>query len=73
MDEHRRDVDAFALEQLCVRRFQRIGGDQPFTEAEPDPKVFADVLVVDSVDLRIRDRSARIGEQPVVQRELGIA
>ena len=72
MNEDRSDIDAFALEQLCVHGFECVGGEQPLAKSQPDAQVVADVGIVDRVDLRSRDVATRIGQKAIMQTQLGI-
>jgi hypothetical protein len=72
LEEQRRHVDR-PLEQAHVAALDRARGEQPVAEAQQQAVVVARVLVPQALDLRRRDRAARLLHQRGVQAPLGVA
>ncbi len=73
MDEQRRHVDAFAFEQTDVGSLEGRRAQQAIAKLQPNPKVVARVGIDDGGDVVFRYPRPRIGEQHLVQGDLGAA
>jgi hypothetical protein len=73
MDEQRRHVDAFTLEQTDIGRLEGRGIQQAIAKPEPYAQIVARVGIDDGGDLVFRYPRARIGQQRLVQCDLGAA
>ena len=73
VDEQRRQIDDAAANEIEVRAFEGSAGHQPIAKAQHDAVIVARIRVGKRRQLRLVDRLARLGEQRVVQGDLGRA